>query len=220
MSSRGAKDRITPDILLQAYRCGIFPMAESATSPSLHWYEPKRRGIIPLDGFHISRSLAKVVRSDRFEITADTDFDAVIAACASPAPGRENTWINDTIRDLYRQLFTIGHCHTIEARQDGILVGGLYGVAIGQAFFGESMFHIVTDASKVALVHLVARLKRGGYQLLDAQFTTQHLARFGAIEVEKALYQRLLEQAAPQHSQPETWIQPLSGEEAIHLVHE
>jgi leucyl/phenylalanyl-tRNA--protein transferase len=153
MASRAPHEEITTDLLLQAYRCGVFPMAESADDPVLHWYEPKRRGILPLDAFHFSKSLAKTVRSDRFEVVADRDFDAVIAACATSAPGRENTWINGTIRRLYRDLFDMGHCHSVEAYLDGALVGGLYGVTIGGAFFGESMFHRATDASKVALTH-------------------------------------------------------------------
>jgi leucyl/phenylalanyl-tRNA---protein transferase len=218
MASRAQVETLTPDILLQAYRCGIFPMAESATAKQLHWYEPKQRGIIPLDGFHVSRSLAKVVRSERFEVSANSDFDAVIRACAAPAAGRENTWINATIRDLYGKLFEMGHCHTIEVRLAGQLVGGLYGVSFGQAFFGESMFHLATDASKVALVHLIARLKNGGYQLLDAQFKTDHLAQFGAIEIDKSLYQTLLAQAVKQPSDHSTWQVSLGGAEALALV--
>jgi leucyl/phenylalanyl-tRNA---protein transferase len=218
MSSRSQTETITPDILLQAYRCGIFPMAESATAKQLHWYEPQKRGILPLEDFHISRSLSKTVRSDRFDVSADQDFDRIIDACAAPAPGRENTWINASIRRLYRQLFNMGYCHTIEVRLDGTLVGGLYGVSFGQAFFGESMFHLATDASKVALVHLVARLKRGGYQLLDAQFKTSHLSQFGAIEIDKALYQTLLKQATARESLFDTWRIALSGQEAVDLA--
>jgi leucyl/phenylalanyl-tRNA---protein transferase len=218
MSSRSQTETITPDILLQAYRCGIFPMAESATAKQLHWYEPQKRGILPLDGFHISRSLVKTVKADRFEVSADQDFERVITACAAPARGRENTWINASIRKLYAQLFEMGHCHTIEVRLDGALVGGLYGVSFGQAFFGESMFHLATDASKVALVHLVARLKRGSYQLLDAQFMTNHLAQFGAIEIDKMLYQTLLKQATAQESNAETWRVALSGSVALDLA--
>jgi leucyl/phenylalanyl-tRNA---protein transferase len=218
MASRAPHEEITTDLLLQAYRCGVFPMAESADDPVLHWYEPKRRGILPLDAFHISKSLTKTVRSDRFEVVADRDFDAVIAACASAAPGRENTWINGTIRGLYRDLFDMGHCHSVEAYLDGVLVGGLYGVTIGGAFFGESMFHRATDASKVALAHLVARLKRGGYRLLDAQFVTDHLATFGAIEIDKSLYQVLLAQAVAAKSDRTTWREPLNGEQALALA--
>jgi leucyl/phenylalanyl-tRNA---protein transferase len=218
MVSSSQSDSITPDILLQAYRCGIFPMAESATAKQLHWYEPQKRGILPLEGFHISRSLVKTVKTNRFEVSADQDFESIIEACAAPAQGRENTWINASIRRLYGQLFQMGHCHTIEVRLDGALVGGLYGVSFGQAFFGESMFHLATDASKVALVHLVARLKRGGYQLLDAQFMTNHLAQFGAIEIDKMLYQTILKQATAQESNSETWRVALSGSEALDLA--
>lgn len=193
-------------------------MAEGPDDPALHWYEPKRRGIIPLDGFHISRSLAKTVRSGQFEVVADRDFDRVITACATPAPGRENTWINATIRELYGALFRRGNCHTVEAYRDGELVGGLYGVSLGQAFFGESMFHTATDASKVALVHLIARLRRGGFRLLDAQFVTSHLLTFGAVEIDKSLYQVLLAQALQNDGDGVTWQGPLSGAEALTLA--
>jgi leucyl/phenylalanyl-tRNA--protein transferase len=186
---------ITPEVLLKAYACGIFPMAESADDPSLYWIEPERRGVIPLEGFHIPRRLARTVRADRFNIEVDRDFEAVIDACAAPAPGRGKTWINARIRRLYGELFRRGHCHTVEARRDGRLVGGLYGVSLGRAFFGESMFHFERDASKVALVHLVARLKLGGYRLLDAQFLTKHLENFGAVEIEREEYHHLLEEA-------------------------
>lgn len=186
---------ITPDVLLKAYACGIFPMAESIDDPSLYWVEPERRGVMPLDRFHIPRRLARTVRSDRFEIHIDRDFEAVIDACAAPAEGREKTWINGRIRRLYRELFRRGHCHTVEAWREEQLVGGLYGVSLGRAFFGESMFHVERDASKVALVHLVARLRLGGYRMLDAQFLTEHLATFGAIEVERDEYHRLLAEA-------------------------
>jgi leucyl/phenylalanyl-tRNA--protein transferase len=186
---------ITPEVLLKAYACGIFPMAENADDPSLYWIEPQQRGVIPLDGFHVPRRLARTVRADRFDIRVDQDFAAVIAACAAPASGRGKTWINRRIRRLYSELFQRGHCHTVEAWRDGRLVGGLYGVRIGRAFFGESMFHLERDASKVALVHLVARLRRGGFRLLDAQFMTAHLANFGAVEVERGRYQQLLTDA-------------------------
>ncbi|MGL4240502.1 MAG: leucyl/phenylalanyl-tRNA--protein transferase [Beijerinckiaceae bacterium] len=217
MLGRGEPE-ITPDILLRAYACGIFPMAEGPDDPALHWYEPKRRGILPLNGFHIPRSLAKTVRSGAFEVTADRDFDGVIDRCAAPSPGRENTWINGTIRRLYGELFRRGHCHTIEARLNGELVGGLYGVSLGRAFFGESMFHLATDASKVALVHLIARLRRGGYRLLDAQFVTQHLERFGAVEIDRALYRTLLAQALQADADAQTWEDELSGPEALRLA--
>lgn len=184
---------ITPQVLLKAYACGIFPMAESADDPGLFWIEPERRGIIPLDGWHIPRRLQKTVRRDVFEIRIDSDFDAVIDGCAAPAPGRRKTWINGEIRRLYGACFDMGYCHTVEAWQDGVLVGGLYGIRLGAAFFGESMFSKVRDASKVALCHLIARLVAGGFTLLDTQFVTDHLARFGAIEVGNAQYTRMLE---------------------------
>ncbi|MEP9378909.1 leucyl/phenylalanyl-tRNA--protein transferase [Aquabacter sp. CN5-332] len=186
---------ITPEVLLKAYACGIFPMAESAEDPGLYWIEPERRGIIPLDAFHIPARLARTVRSGRFEIRIDSDFDGVIDGCAAPQEGRSKTWINTRIRALYGALFQRGRCHTVEAWRDGRLVGGLYGVRLGGAFFGESMFHTERDASKVALVHLVARLKAGGFRLLDTQFVTSHLSGFGAVEVSRRQYHRMLEQA-------------------------
>src|SRR5262249_46653334 len=166
---------ITPEVLLKAYACGIFPMAESADDPALYWVEPERRGILPLDHLHISRRLARTVRSDRFTVVSDRDFDAVIDGCAEPGPGRARTWINERIRVLYRALFDCGHCHTVEVYDDGALVGGLYGVSLGAAFFGESMFRRTRDASKVALVHLAGRLRAGDFILLDTQFVTDHL---------------------------------------------
>lgn len=186
---------LTPQVLLKAYACGIFPMAESADDPGLVWIEPEARGILPLDEFHIPRRLARTVRCDAFEIRIDHDFEAVIAGCAGKGPGRVKTWINARIRRLYTELFELGHCHTVEAWQDGKLVGGLYGVRLGAAFFGESMFSHERDASKVALVHLVARLKVGGFRLLDTQFTTEHLRQFGAIDVDRRRYHLLLEPA-------------------------
>ena len=184
---------ITPDIVLKAYACGIFPMANAADDPGLFWVEPEERGVLPLDAFHLPRRLVRTVRSDRFEITVDRDFDAVIDGCAATSPGRDSTWINAEIRRLYRALFDRGHVHTVEARRAGRLVGGLYGVSIGGAFFGESMFSAERDASKVALVHLVGRLRRGRYRLLDTQFVTDHLARFGIVAVPRARYQAMLE---------------------------
>jgi leucyl/phenylalanyl-tRNA--protein transferase len=184
---------ITPDLLLRAYACGIFPMAEEADDPTLYWIEPDLRGVIPLDAFSVHRRLVRTVKADTFEIRVDTDFDGVISGCAAPAPGRRKTWINGPIRRLYRALFDRGDCHTVEAWRDGRLVGGLYGVSLGAAFFGESMFHKETDASKVALVHLVARLKAGGYRLLDTQFVTDHLRQFGAVEIPRRRYQGLLD---------------------------
>jgi len=195
MASRNTLLQITPQVLLKAYAVGIFPMAESADDPGLYWIEPEERGIIPLDAFHIPRRLKRTVTSGKFEIRIDSDFDAVIDGCAGAVEGRPKTWINGRIRRLYGELFTMGACHTVETWRDGKLVGGLYGVELGGAFFGESMFSRERDASKVALVHLVARLKAGGFRLLDAQFTTEHLRQFGAIDVERSVYQAMLEEA-------------------------
>jgi leucyl/phenylalanyl-tRNA--protein transferase len=186
---------ITPEVLLKAYACGIFPMAESADDPTLYWIEPEMRGLIPLEGFHIPARLARTVRAERFTVISDRDFEGVIDGCAEPKPGRGRTWINSRIRNLYRGLYEIGHCHTVEVYDGSELVGGLYGVSLGRAFFGESMFHHARDASKIALVHLVARLKAGGYRLLDTQFVTEHLKTFGAVEVPRRQYHRLLSAA-------------------------
>lgn len=186
---------ITPQVLLKAYACGIFPMAESADDPGIYWIEPERRGILPLEDFHVPRRLQRTIRQDKFSIRIDTAFDAVIEGCAAPGENRRRTWINGRIHRLYSDLYRIGHCHSVEAWQGDALVGGLYGVRLGGAFFGESMFTGVRDASKVALVHLVARLRAGGFTLLDSQFLTDHLARFGAIEVNRRVYQAQLEAA-------------------------
>ncbi|RFB80368.1 leucyl/phenylalanyl-tRNA--protein transferase [Methylovirgula sp. 4M-Z18] len=183
---------ITPEVLLKAYSIGLFPMAESADDPTLFWMDPEQRGIFPLDGIVISKSLLKSVRSHKFLITCDKSFDRVIAACAAPTPDRPNTWINARIRELYQTLFDLGHAHSVEVWQDGELAGGLYGVVLGGAFFGESMFHRVRDASKIALVHLAARLVAGGFTLLDTQFVTPHLASLGAVEIPRATYHRRL----------------------------
>jgi len=186
---------ITPEVLLKAYACGIFPMAESADDPALYWIEPEKRGIIPIDRFHVPARLARTVRSDRFLVTINRDFDGVIDGCAAALPNRPRTWINERIRALYRKLYDRRHCHSIEVYEDGELVGGLYGVTLGRAYFGESMFHRARDASKVALVHLTARLKAGGFRLLDTQFVTDHLKIFGALEVPRRQYHKLLETA-------------------------
>jgi leucyl/phenylalanyl-tRNA--protein transferase len=196
MASReNALVEITPEVLLKAYACGIFPMAESAEDPALYWIEPEKRGVLPLDRFHVPGRLARTVRSDRFAVWIDRDFDAVIDGCAQPMPGRARTWINTRIRRLYRKLYERGDCHTVEVYDGATLVGGLYGVSLGRAFFGESMFHRARDASKVALVHLVARLKAGGYCLLDSQFLTEHLKMFGAVEVSRRDYHKMLDAA-------------------------
>ena len=186
---------ITPQVLLRAYTAGIFPMAESAEDNALYWIEPEERGVIPLDGLRISHSLRKTVRRRPFQIRVDHDFPAVIGACAAKTAERKTTWINARIRALYTQLARMGCCHSVECWRDGSLVGGLYGVRIGAAFFGESMFSRLPDASKVALVHLVARLRAGGFRLLDAQFVNPHLERLGAVAVAKDRYRRLLDEA-------------------------
>jgi leucyl/phenylalanyl-tRNA--protein transferase len=211
---------ITPEILLQAYAAGIFPMAEDADDPGLFWLEPQHRGVIPLDGVHVPRRLARTVRSDMFEIRVDTDFDAVIAGCAAPADDRDRTWINTRIRQLYGALFDRGHCHTVEAWRGGRLVGGLYGVRLGAAFFGESMFHIERDASKVAFVHLAARLRAGGFHLLDAQFVTDHLARFGAVEMARRDYKRALSAAIAAEAHWWVWPQGMrvQGASALEML--
>lgn len=192
---RSQRFEVTPAILLKAYACGIFPMAETAEDRSIFWVDPEERGVLPLDAFHVPRSLRKTIRRGHFEVRIDTAFPAVVDACGEPTPDRPQTWINAEIRELYLALFHGGHAHSVETWRDGHLVGGLYGVSLGAAFFGESMFSRETDASKVALVHLHERLVRGGYHLLDTQFLTTHLARFGAIEISRAEYQRLLEDA-------------------------
>ncbi|WP_186417773.1 leucyl/phenylalanyl-tRNA--protein transferase [Bosea sp. CS1GBMeth4] len=208
---------ITPELLLRAYAAGVFPMAESADDPGLFWVEPEIRGIIPLDHFHVPGRLARTVRSDRFEVRIDHDFAAVIAACAESRPDRAETWINGRIRALYGELFAQGHVHTVECWREGRLVGGLYGLSLGGAFFGESMFHRETDASKVALVHLVARLRRGGYRLLDTQFQTAHLAQFGTCEVACDAYRDLLDTAIQADGNWWSWApgRPVSGREAL-----
>ena len=208
---------ITPEVLLKAYACGIFPMAESAEDPTLYWIEPEQRGIIPLERFHVPARLARTVRAETFTIRINHDFNAVLAGCAEPRPGRTRTWINARIRTLYRKLHDIGHCHSVEAYVGDELVGGLYGVNLGCAFFGESMFHRARDASKVALVHLVARLKIGGFKLLDTQFVTDHLKTFGAIEVGRRQYSKLLEAALVGEANVGALIanKQLSGAEAL-----
>jgi leucyl/phenylalanyl-tRNA--protein transferase len=179
---------LTPEILLRAYAEGLFPMAERRGDPTLYWVSPDKRGILPLDKLHVPRRLARTLRSERFTLTADMAFRDVMEACAAPGPGRPESWINDEILRLYTALHAGGHAHSIECWQSGELVGGLYGVRLGAAFFGESMFSRQRDASKVALVHLVEGLKRGGFVLLDTQFLTAHLARFGAVEIPREQY--------------------------------
>lgn len=183
------------DLLLKAYASGVFPMAESADDPEVFWVRPDVRGIIPLNGLHIPRSLRKTLRQARFDIRVNSDFAGVVDGCAESRKERESTWINQPIREAYTELHKRGHCHSVEAWQDGALVGGLYGVSLGRAFFGESMFSRATDASKVCLVHLVERLNQRGFVLLDTQFTTDHLKRLGAVDVPRKRYERLLADA-------------------------
>lgn len=186
---------IEPELLLRAYATGVFPMAEEADDPEVFWVRPEKRGIIPLDDFHIPRSLQKIIRKGTFEIRLDNDFEGVIDGCASGSGERARTWINAPIRKAYARLFEIGHCHTVEAWHEGKLVGGLYGVTLGRAFFGESMFTRKRDASKVCLAFLVQHLQQQGFELLDTQFTTPHLERFGAVEVKRRDYEKRLERA-------------------------
>ena len=186
---------ITPQVLLKAYACGIFPMAESAHDPALYWIEPQARGILPLRHVHVPKRLRRTIRQAPYEVLIDTDFRGVLDGCAQSRPGRRSTWINQRIRALYGELFELGHCHTVEIWHDRRLVGGLYGVELGGAFFGESMFSDRRDASKIALVHLCARLVHGGFTLLDTQFVTDHLRQFGTVEVDRAEFHRELEKA-------------------------
>ncbi len=186
---------ITPDLMLRAYRHGLFPMAESRRGDRLYWLDPERRGVLPLDAFHLSRRLLRTVIAGGFEVSADRDFVGTIAGCAAAAPGREDTWINTQIERLFDELHRLGRAHSVECWREGRLVGGLYGVSVGGAFFGESMFSVVRDASKVALVHLVARLRLGGFRLLDTQFVTSHLAQFGTVEIARDDYKALLASA-------------------------
>jgi leucyl/phenylalanyl-tRNA--protein transferase len=186
---------IPTDLLLKAYASGVFPMAESASDPEVFWVRPETRGIIPLDGFHVPKSLAKTLRKGLFDIRFDSDFEATIDACAEKREERTSTWINAPIRQAYVELHRMDHAHSVEAWRDDRLVGGLYGVSLGRVFFGESMFSRETDASKVCLVHLVERLKARNFVLLDTQFTTEHLKRFGAVDVPRAKYETMLADA-------------------------
>ena len=193
MSARAFQ--LTPDLLLRAYRLGLFPMAESRDAKTLHWLDPEARGVLPLHGFHIPRSLLKVLRAGRFVVTANAAFAHTIAQCAAARAVRPETWINPEIEKLFIELYRLGFAHSVESWEDGRLVGGLYGAALGGVFFGESMFSTATDASKVALVHLVARLRLSGFTLLDTQFLTAHLSRFGAVEVPRNAYHEMLADA-------------------------
>ena len=193
---------ITPDILLRAYSAGLFPMAESADDPDIYWVQPELRGVLPLDAFHVSKSLAKAIRAEPFEIRVNTAFDAVIEACAQSTQDRPTTWINPLILLLYKELHRMGYTHSVEAWEGEVLVGGLYGVSLGSAFFGESMFSRRTNASKICLVHLVERLREKGFTLLDTQFTTEHLKTFGAIDVPRKQYEKLLAKAMESEDLP------------------
>ena len=195
MSNHQTPQELTPELLLRAYATGIFPMSESQDDPNLYWVEPEMRGILPLDQFHVPKSLKKVVRKNKFEIHCDRAFEQVLDFCAKPSAGRDVTWINQSIRDNVIKLHEMGFAHSVECWREDKLVGGLYGISLGAAFFGESMFSKETDASKVALVHLVARMRLGGFKLLDTQFTTVHLSRFGVIEIPSAKYLDLLDDA-------------------------
>ena len=208
---------ITPDLLLQAYRIGVFPMGESRDDPKLYWLDPRMRAVLPLDAFHLSHRLARTVRSGHFEVSADTAFAETVRACAEPRPGHPESWINEPIVALYTELHARGHAHSVECRVGGRLVGGLYGVSVGAAFFGESMFSRERDASKVALVHLVARLIRGGFTLLDCQFMTEHLRSFGAIEIARDDFKALLGQAI---DRPATFQRGLGGDDPCAIVQE
>ncbi len=233
--------RLDPQMLLSAYATGVFPMADSATSPDVFWVEPRRRGVLPLDGFHLPRRLARMLKSERFVLTADRAFDAVLAGCAESVENRPDTWINTGIAEAYGALHRLGHAHSVEAwTADGALAGGLYGVRLGRAFFGESMFTRVTDASKAALAALVARLRVGGFTLLDTQFLTDHLAGFGAVEVTARAYKGLLTSAlvaggdffaldrlgddltggvSPESTRPATTVSgPVSGKRIVQLL--
>jgi leucyl/phenylalanyl-tRNA--protein transferase len=191
----GERHAITPEILLRAYAAGMFPMAESAEDPEVFWVQPRIRGVIPLDGFHVSKSLAKTIRRKPFEIRVNTAFDLVMERCAEATDDRPTTWINPLILTLYKELHRMGYTHSVEAWEGEELVGGLYGVSLGSAFFGESMFSRRTDASKICLVALVERLRERKFTLLDTQFTTDHLKTFGAIDLPRKSYEKLLEKA-------------------------
>jgi leucyl/phenylalanyl-tRNA---protein transferase len=209
---------ITPQVLLKAYACGIFPMAESATDPTLYWIEPEERGVLPLDRVTVPKRLARTIRQEKFQIKVDCDFQGVIAGCAASRAGRRSTWINTRIAELYAELFDMGHCHTIEAWSNGRLVGGLYGVHLGGAFFGESMFSTERDASKVALVYLAARLIAGGFTLLDTQFVTRHLKQFGAMEISRPEFHKLLSAALQIHCGFHALPADAGAAEVLHLV--
>jgi leucyl/phenylalanyl-tRNA--protein transferase len=214
-SASGPFPGFGPDELMSCYASGVFPMGEARDDPRVFLVEPDQRGVIPLDGFHIPSRLRRTVRSGAFDVRVDGDFAAVVDACAAAGPGRDDSWINTTIRDLYLKLNARGQAHSIECWREGRLAGGLYGVILGGAFFGESMFSRERDASKVALVHLVARLKRGGWRLLDAQFLTEHLTQFGAVETPQAAYLKRLKAARAVTPNVRSLFEPMTGAEAV-----
>ena len=216
--SSTADFQITPQVLLKAYACGIFPMAESADDDSLFWVEPEERGVIPLTDFHIPRRLKKTIRNSPYRVVINKDFEAVIDGCAAVTPDRDVTWINGPIRRLYKQLFETGRAHTVEVYDENVLVGGLYGVHLGGAFFGESMFSRARDASKIALTHLVARMCAGNFRLLDTQFTTDHLKTFGAIDVSRHRYHLLLETALDRRGNFHALDTSITGAEALKII--
>lgn len=209
---------ISPDTVLNAYASGVFPMAEDRESDELFWVDPKMRGIIPLDQFHLSKRLTKSIRQGRFRITCDRAFTDVMRACAAPGNDRERSWINARIIAIYSELHALGHAHSIECWSDEALVGGLYGISIGAAFFGESMFHTATDASKVALAALVGRLRTGGYKLLDIQFITEHLKQFGALEISRADYLTRLARAIKQEADFYSLAEDASADDVLQAI--
>jgi leucyl/phenylalanyl-tRNA--protein transferase len=206
---------LTADQILRAYALGVFPMARQHDDPKLYWVDPEKRGILPLADFHLPRSLKKVLKRDTFELRLDSAFDQVLELCAESTARRPETWINSEIVRLFTDLHHAGLAHSVETWADGVLVGGLYGLSLGSAFFGESMFSRATDASKVALCHLVALMKKGGYSLLDTQFVTDHLAQFGAIEIPRRDYLRMLAQAL---DRPAAFKGALTPDEVVSLL--
>ena len=209
---------ITPEILLKAYALGVFPMAESRDDPTLYWVDPEERGVLPLDAFHVPHKVRKFVRRDVYTVKVNTAFRDVVLGCAEPTPDRPSTWINDTVIELYEQLYRMGRAHSVECWHDERLVGGLYGVSLGAAFFGESMFSREIMASQVALVHLVARLIAGGFKLLDTQFTTEHLKRFGVINIPREDYQKRLSEALREIGNFDVLPQTITGAAALRMV--
>ncbi|MSP43222.1 MAG: leucyl/phenylalanyl-tRNA--protein transferase [Alphaproteobacteria bacterium] len=209
---------LTPELLLRAYAHGYFPMAESRDDPELFWLDPEMRGILPLDRFHVSRRLARTIRSNHFEVRVDTAFEQVMRACAAPRPGHGDSWINARIISLYTALFDQGHGHSVECWREGVLAGGIYGIQIGAAFFGESMFSVVRDASKVALTHLAARLRAGGFLLFDTQFLTPHLAHFGGEEIPRDRYLHLLRRAINSTGDFYSLPDPCGGNEVLQSI--